>query len=270
MMTRHPTLTAIASGKGGTGKTFIAVTLAHALSYEGERVLLFDGDLGLSNVAVQLGLTVETPFAAVLAGEIPPHDAAIPFAGGAQRRGGFDILAGPPGSGMFVHTSRGDTARLLAGLKLTSGYDRVILDLGAGVGDDVMRFSGAADQTILVVTPDPAALTDAYAFVKLHAQRHRPTTPAFPAPAFLVNQASTAEARAVAQALTGSCRSFLNIAVHSLGTVRRDPKVVDAVRHQQPLPSLHKECGAAHDIVALAGRLSQAHRSRLQDKVALR
>jgi flagellar biosynthesis protein FlhG len=254
----HPLLTAIASGKGGTGKTFIAATLSQALANEGERVLLFDGDLGLSNIAVQLGLAHADRFAAVLAGQVPVHEAAIPFCRRANKPGGVDVLAGPSGTGAFVNVDAATVMRTVAALRLSVGYDRVVLDLAAGVEDTVMRFATASDECFVVLTPDPAALTDAYAFIKLYIRRAGGRVPGF-----LVNQAANArEAGQVAAALTSSCENFLNIAPNGAGFVRRDAKVADAVRRQAPLLKLHPQCPAADDIISLAREVRGAERSR--------
>ena len=258
MMEHHPLLTAIASGKGGTGKTFIASTLAQALANEGERVLLFDGDLGLSNVAVQLGLAHAEKFAAVLAGTLAVHDAAMPFCRRAHKPGKVDVLAGPGGSGTHVNVDAATVMRTVAALRLSIGYDRVILDLAAGVEDTVMRFATAADECFVVLTPDPAALTDAYAFIKLYLRRAGGRVPGF-----LVNQAANAkEAAQVADALAASCVNFLNVAPNRAGFVRRDANVVDAVRRQTPLLKLHPQCAAAGDVISLAREVRSAEKSR--------
>ena len=105
-----PNLITVASGKGGVGKTWFASTLAHTLAFRGKRVLLFDGDLGLANIDVQLGLTPEHDLGSVIAGRIEFEDAVTPFQGGAdssnkeaERKTGFDVIAGRSGSGTLAH-----------------------------------------------------------------------------------------------------------------------------------------------------------------------
>jgi flagellar biosynthesis protein FlhG len=137
----------------------------------------------------------------------------------------------------------------------------VIIDLGAGIDETVMRFASVADEVIVVLTPDPTALTDAYAFIKLHAHHlsHRLQT-GHP-PALVVNQAGNDnEARAIAQALNNACRGFLHMTLDYLGSVRRDAKVVDAIRRQQPLLALHPKSHAASDVTTIAQRLIQRQR----------
>jgi flagellar biosynthesis protein FlhG len=247
---RKPALIAIASGKGGTGKTFVATSLAQVLARDGIRVLLFDGDLGLSNVTVQLGLTQDSRFGALLAGTCAAHDAAVPFQGGAKKRGGFDVLAGPPGSGAFAQEDTPTILRTVAALRLSAGYDVVIIDLGAGVDQTVLRFAGAADSVLAVLTPDPSALTDAYAFLKLHARSSGR------AASFLVNQVENArEAQGVADALCHSARVFLDVEPGYAGYIRHDPKAIEAIKRQIPLFTHAPQSTAAADLAALADRL---------------
>ena len=231
-------------------------------------MLLFDGDLGLSNIVVQLGLTQTAPFAAVLAGECAAHDAAIPVAGGAKRRGGFDVLAGPPGSGDLAGLDRIalTCTRTMASLRLAAGYDRVVLDLGAGVDETVLRFAAAADETIAVLTPDPSALTDAYALIKLLAKR------CGRAARFVVNQANTpSEALLVtAETLINACRSFLTVVPRIWVTIRHDPKVADAIRRQTLLSTLHPRCAAAADISLLKNAREQSRTERPVRAAAMR
>jgi flagellar biosynthesis protein FlhG len=258
MTPSQPLLTAIASGKGGTGKTFIAASLAQALANEGERVLLFDGDLGLANIAVHLGLNHADDFAQVLAGTIAVHEAATPFCHRANKPGKVDVLAGAAGAAMPSGVDAATVMRTVAALRLSLGYDRVVLDLAAGVEDTVMRFATAADECFIVLTPDPASLTDAYAFMKLYIRRAGGRVPAF-----LVNQALTLrEAQEAAASLTSFCENFLNIAPCNAGFVRHDPKVLDAVRRQSPLFKTHPDCTAATDVLAVAREVRGAGRVR--------
>jgi len=247
-----PHLTAIASGKGGTGKTLVATSLAHALAHEGECVLLCDADLGLSNAAVHLGLDDCGDLAGFLAGEIALENAVAPVLGGVATRGGFDIIAAPSGSGALANSGEAGAASLLAKLKLAKNYDRVLLDLGAGVDASVMRFAASADEAILVLTPDPAALTDAYAFVKLIQRMTKNKTPQL-----LVNMAANdSEARRTADALIATCRAFLKSEPNFLGAIPRDAGVLEAVRRQAALLTLYPQSQAGMAVTAIARRLN--------------
>ena len=246
-----PHLTAIASGKGGTGKTLLATALAHALAQEGERVLLCDADLGLSNTSVHLGLDDCGDLPGFLSGDAALTEAVAPVLGGADTRGGFDIIAAPSGSGALANLGEPGAQTLLAKLKTAKNYDRVVLDLSAGVDAAVMRFAASSDEVLLVFTPDPAALTDAYAFVKL-LQRIVPNR----LPHMLVNMAANeAEARRTAEALTTTCKAFLKSAPPYLGAVPRDAGAIDAVRRQAGLLTLYPQSPAAMAVTAVAKRL---------------
>jgi flagellar biosynthesis protein FlhG len=246
-MTTH--ITAIGSGKGGTGKTLIAVSLAHALAHLGERVLLCDADLGLSNAAVHLGLSDTGDLAGLLAGAKTLKDAVVRVTSGPYA--GFDLLAAPSGSGVFADAGPETVELLIAALEGARQYDRVLIDLGAGVDATVMSFAARADETLLIVTPDPASLTDAYAFAKLLLRRTTSRVPQI-----LVNMALNAtEGRRIGDALMASARAFLRAVPDYLGFIPFDTRVPDAVRRQGPLLTLFPQTPAAIAIENIARRL---------------
>lgn len=251
-----PRITAIGSGKGGTGKTLIAVSLAHALTHQGERVLLCDADLGLSNTSVHLGLN-GGDLAGLLTGKTSLKDAlvAVPCGG----RYSFDLLAAAPGAGTFANSGEAAALPLLATLETADQYDRVLIDLAAGVDGAVMGFASRADETLLVLTPDPASLTDAYAFTKLMLRRTRTR-----APQILVNMAlNVTEGRRIADTLATSARSFLGSAPEYLGYIPFDARVSEAVRRQSPLLSTFPQTPASAAIEAIARKLHTAVRTPL-------
>ncbi|MGB8363388.1 MAG: P-loop NTPase [Rhizomicrobium sp.] len=246
-----PRLTAIGSGKGGTGKTLVATALAWSLAHEGERVLLCDADLGLSNATVHLGLDSGGDFSGVLSNRTQLGQAVVPVLGGAGRGGGFDLLAAPSGSGALANLDPSVAERMIAKLRDSRIYDRVVLDLSAGVDATTMAFAARADETVLVLTPDPAALMDAYAFMKLLLRLGAPK------PLSLANMvASEAEGRRTHEALTRTCLAFLKIIPDCLGSVPRDPHVLSAVRQQRLLPALYPHSAASRALEAIAHALS--------------
>ena len=168
-----PRLTAIGSGKGGTGKTFVAVALAQAFADLGERVLLCDADLGLANTAVQLGLASGGDLPGLLAGRIVL--ATRSRMSKSVRTQASIFCPRPPAAGALADADGETAERLAALLKRAPGYDRVLIDLGAGVGAAAMTLAAYADDTLVLATPDPASLTDAYAFAKLMLEAHRRT-----------------------------------------------------------------------------------------------
>lgn len=237
-------IVAIASGKGGVGKTWLAITLAHALARQGRRVLLFDGDLGLANVDIQLGLMPDRDLSTVVAGKASLRDATLHYGAG-----GFDILAGRSGSGALSALSPAMLETVLVELRAASiGRDVVLLDLGAGLDRGVRRMAAFADLLLVVATGEPTSLTDAYAVLKLHAA-DRPDGVS----RVLVNQAATrAEGERTYATLSRACANFLGRTPGLLGIVRRDERVRDAIRRQTLLLTRHPACSAADDVQAAA------------------
>jgi len=238
---------AVASGKGGVGKTWFAITLTHALAKRNQRVLLFDGDLGLANIDIQLGLMPRHDLGSVVAGKLTLNQAATHFPSG-----GFDVIAGRSGSGSLANIPPSRLQLLADDLALLArDYDRVILDLGAGVEKAVRQLARTAN-TILVVTSDePTALTDAYAFIKISAIE-RPDVDI----RVVVNASnSTREGERTYATLLKACQGFLRISPPLAGVVRRDTRVREAIRNQTPLLTRYPNSEAALDVEALAERL---------------
>jgi flagellar biosynthesis protein FlhG len=240
---------AVASGKGGVGKTWFAITLAHALARAGERVLLFDGDLGLANVDIQLGLTPEYDLGSVVDGRVglaaaaPMHD------------GGFAILAGQSGSGALSQLAPAALEGLLAALRQDSARrDRVVLDLGAGLGHGVRRMAAFADTLLVVATEEPTSLTDAYAALKLHAA----DAPGGQARVVVNQAASRAAGERTYATLARACHAFLGRAPALAGVVRRDDRVREAIRRQTLFLTRHPTAPAAADVEAIAAGIRGA------------
>ena len=243
-MPTDPRLIAIASGKGGVGKTWFAITLAHALTRLGRRVLLFDADFGLANIDVQLGLMPVHDLGSVLDGGVPLADAVV-----RHPDCGFDILAGRSGSGALSDLLPDRLEAVLAMPRNGSaGYDDVLLDLGAGIERGVRRMAGLSDILLVLATEDPTSLTDAYAVLKLH-RIDRPLGDA----RIAVNMVAThAAGERTYFTLRRACSTFLRFEPKLAGIVRRDDKVRDAIRRQSPLLTRHPACPAASDIEVVA------------------
>ena len=242
-----PRFLAVASGKGGVGKTWFSITLAHALAKRGRRVLLFDADFGLANVDIQLGLVPRRDLGHVLSGDTTFAEAVEPFP-----QGGFDVLAGPSGSGALASMAPGTLDRVLGLLGAQgTGYDHVLLDLAAGLDGGVRVTAAWADALIVLATDEPTSITDAYATIKLHAS-DRPDGDI----RLVVNQAATPAAAERTAAIIGrACTTFLGRAPQFLGGIRRDPRVPLAIRHQALLLTRHPATPAALDVETIASRL---------------
>lgn len=240
-------IVAVASGKGGVGKTWFSITLTHALARAGQKALLFDGDLGLANVDIQLGLMPQHDLGSVVAGRLTLNQAMVRY-----EDGSFDIIAGRSGSGTLANIplSRlqmlGDDLVVLAG-----AYDRVVLDLGAGVEKTVRQLAVNAGTVLVVTTDEPTSLTDAYAFIKV-THLERPGTDM----RVVVNMAnSTREGERIYSTLLKACEGFLKVSPPLAGVIRRDMKVRDAIRNQTPILTRSPNSEASADVEAIVEKL---------------
>jgi flagellar biosynthesis protein FlhG len=250
---------AVASGKGGVGKTWLSISLAQALAKLGNRVLLFDGDLGLANIDVQLGIQPSIDLGTALEKQMPLSRAVISYP-----TGGFDLLAGRSGSGSLASMAINRLQSLAAGLRtVAEGYDRVIVDLGAGIERPVRYLAGRAGYCLVVTTDEPTALTDAYALIKMvtldaGGQSGSVGTSAVVPMGVAVNMAASREiGQRTHETLNKACERFLQRQVPLLGVIRRDPKVRDSIANQTPLLVRHPSAPAASDVEALAQKLIQ-------------
>jgi len=250
--TKGRNMIAIASGKGGVGKTWFAITLTHALAKAGSRMMLFDGDLGLANVDIQLGLMPKHDLGGVLAGRLTLNQATMNF-----EEGGFDIIAGRSGSGRLANLPPNRLQLLGEDLALiAAGYDKVILDLGAGVERTVRQLTRNVATCIVVTTDEPTSLTDAYAFVKV-THMEQPDIDI----RIVVNMAnSQREGERTYKTLNKACEGFLKMSPPLLGVIRRDAKVREAIRSQTSILTRFPNSGATADIEAVVAKLTEADR----------
>jgi len=241
-------LFAVASGKGGVGKTWFSITLSHALALQGKKVLLFDGDLGLANVDVQLGLMAKRDLNDVIEGNISMEHVIEHY-----EAGGFDVVAGRSGAGSLAALPAPRLTEIIEQIRGQLGkYDAVIIDLGAGIDRTVRFMAASADTTFVVTTDEPTALTDAYAFIKLsHAAGHSDNLQV------VVNMTgSTKEGEGTYATLLKACKNFLKISPPLMGTVRADKRVRDAIRAQGPFLTRFPNTDTAGDIEKIAARVT--------------
>jgi flagellar biosynthesis protein FlhG len=236
----------VASGKGGVGKTNVAANLAVLAARTGQRVLIIDGDLGLANVEILFGLKPRFHLGHLLDSDIPVSEVM------AQGPAGVKVL--PAGTGV-QQLSRLDDAqrlRLVTALdQLEDQFDVIFLDAGAGIGDNVMFFIGAAQEALLVVSPEPTSLTDAYATIKVLCQDAGVRF--FDV---VVNQAGNeGMAHDIFDKLSAISGRFLDARIRWLGWLPRDENVHRAVMSQRPLVELFPSSPATRALQAVSDTL---------------
>jgi flagellar biosynthesis protein FlhG len=249
-------ITAVSSGKGGVGKTFVSANLAAALAARGERVLVLDADLGLANLDVVLNLTPKVTLHDVFTGKHTLDEALIEVSSGVTV-----LLAG---SGMVEYSRLTPEVRdkLIETLNAVAPrFDRVLLDTGAGISDVVLYTVSLADEVIIVVTPEPTSMTDAYATIKVLAsiQRRR-------AIRIVVNQrVDGTDARNVTAQLQQVIDRYVSpgldkpLTLELIGDVPNDASVRDAVRRRQLLVDCFPGSPAAKAVAAIAVKMGRVN-----------
>ena len=250
---RGARVTAVTSGKGGVGKTFVSANLAAALARRGERVLVLDADLGLANLDVALNLAARTTLHDVFTGTATLEQALQPAPGG------FTVLLA--GSGLIEYSRM--TAEVRDKLMqviddVRPRFDHVLLDTGAGISDVVLFTISLGDEVVVVATPEPTSLADAYATIKVVANTQPPRPMRL-----LVNQVQrVGEGRAVCSQLQMVVERFVNVdralplVLALMGEVPYDLAVRQAVQRRQLLLEIMPGCPAAQGLVAAAGKLA--------------
>jgi len=262
-LTRKSNLIAVASGKGGVGKTWFSITLSQALAGFGNRVLLVDGDLGLANVDVQLAMSPIHDLASVVAGKISLAGAISAFSGGAlpasagsvsthRAAMGFDVLAGRSGSGALDTLSRRQIETLCSDLiRAAIQYDHLIVDLAAGMNSHMMPLFSRIGKALIVVTDDPTSITDAYAMIKFLAMTHPELDIRI-----IVNMAdSRTQAEKTFGAVHRACEHFLQFTPKMAGYIIRDKHVTQAIRAQAPLLARYPQSESAQQVQQIAASM---------------
>ncbi|MBU1004163.1 MAG: MinD/ParA family protein [Proteobacteria bacterium] len=247
----------IVSGKGGVGKTNLALNLGYALHRGGHKVMLMDCDLGLANLDVLLGLTPDKTLQDLLTQDVDPADVLVPI-----EKGGFDFLPSASGVPELIDLDEDLQGLLFDKLNaIIGGYDFLLLDLGAGISRTVLRFSAMTQERLVIITPEPTSLTDGYAMIKVMNSQHGVKD--FHV---VVNMATDhAEGKRSFTRLHAACERFLGLDIKFAGAVRQDPTLVKAVIKQVPLLKMAPSCDAGRDILQLAVRLKRMRDARLPE-----
>ena len=246
---RTPVATTIAvtSGKGGVGKTNLAVNLAIALSARGRRVTLVDADLGLANADLLLNVSPRFNLSHVITGQRRMDEIVC------RASGGIDFVPGASGMERLANLIEYERQSVLQQMHaLERGADAIILDCGAGISRNVIAFAAAADSVLVICTPEPTALADAYATIKM-VQRERTGAKLH----LLVNMAeSRAEARTVFRRVASVAEQFLKYPIAEAGYILQDAHVAMAVRRRTPFVLSYPRCAASCCVMAIAARLA--------------
>ena len=240
---------AITSGKGGVGKTNIVANMGYALGKLGKRVLVFDADLGLGNLDVLLGLTPRYNLSHVIDGTKRLPEIIV------NGPGNLKIL--PASSGIHEMTKLTSVQKLEIFNELNallSRYDIVLIDTAAGISSNVLYFNASANEIMVVVTPEPTSITDAYALMKVLSVKYQEKHFRL-----LVNMAkSVKEADDVSRQLCLVADRFLDVSIDYFGSVLADDNVKSGVRKQKVVTEMAPMCQASRNFAQLAHKLNQS------------
>ena len=238
---------AVTSGKGGVGKSTLSLNLGIALAAEGKRVLLIDADLGLANIDILLGISPERNLQDLLSGRASAFDVVV------EGPEGLSILPSASGIGESEGWREEDGRRLGEELgRLERAFDLILIDTGAGISNKVTDFVLSADRAIIVATPEPTSIADAYAMIKV-AKSEREDLPV----GLVVNRAkSPREAHELHEKFEEIVGRFLDIPIDRLGHVVEDQEVEQATRNQHPVVLSNPQSEATRCIKKLGAELA--------------
>lgn len=234
----------ITSGKGGVGKSNFVVNMGITLHKKGKKVLIFDADIGMGNDDVLMGVLPRYNVFDLLEGK-DINEVVV--------EGPYGINLLPGGSGINYIENLEEKERLAFIEKLTSldEYDYIFIDTGAGINKNVLAFIACSEETIVITTPEPTSLTDAYSLIK--ATDHFKLTNTANV---IVNRAfSIKDGEETYNKLKRAVDKFLTIKINYLGSISEDRKLVEGVRAQVPFTILHPKCDASRSIERISNKL---------------
>ena len=235
------------SGKGGVGKTNIVVNLAIQLTKMGRSVFVIDADLGLANIDIMLNLVPKFTIEDVLTGSKNINDIIM------EGPSGFHILPSSSGlSGMQELSGKHQMAIFKELASLKTKYDYILIDTGAGIASNVLRYNAAADEICVVTNTEPTAMTDAYALMKVMVTKYQVRSFNL-----IVNQANLKEARSVFNRLVAVLNQFLFVNLTLVGHVPKDMLFPKAVKSQTAISFLAPNSAAVKRIVDMAHHIDR-------------
>ena len=246
-LTKGKNIIAVVSGFRGCGKTWFSVNLAHALSLYKQKVMLFDGDCGLNNTKIQLGLDVANDLDAVIYGNRTLNQVIFNY-----EKGHFDIAVGNPGSSGLSTMSLGRLQILGDDLNLISqNYDKLVLDMSSGITNQTKVLAGMSQSAIVICNDNPQSIVSNYEMIKIMASRYPNTSLSI-----VINQVNYIEdGLRTYKMLKKACNEFLKFVPPLRGIIRQDTRVRDSIRNQSTIISRYPQSEAALDIMDVAKRI---------------
>jgi flagellar biosynthesis protein FlhG len=239
----------ITSGKGGVGKTNMSVNLALAYARLGKKVVVMDADLGLANVNIMLNMVPKFTLYDMIRKKKTMKEIMV------ETEYGIFIVAGASGFSKIANLTDNERQNFIGELNSLSFADIIIIDTSAGVSSNVLDFIAAADDAIIVTTPEPTAITDAYGIIKIIASEYESLDMELK---LIVNRVKNAvEAKKVADRMTHIAGQFLNLKVDYLGFIYDDPVVSQAVLRQKPFMVIDPRCKASQCVQHIVGKMEK-------------
>jgi flagellar biosynthesis protein FlhG len=239
----------VASGKGGVGKTNMSVNMAIAYARLGKRVIIMDADLGLANVNILLDIIPKFNLYHVIRKQKTMREIMV------DTQYGIQMIAGASGFSKIANLSEEERQSFITELYTLSNADIIIIDTSAGVSSNVLSFIAAADDAIIITTPEPTAITDAYGIIKIIATEVENLNIGLK---LVVNRVkNVTEGRKVAERIINISGQFLNLKVEYLGCVYEDPIVQSSVLKQRPFMVQDPKSKAAISVQHLVGRIEK-------------
>ena len=239
----------VTSGKGGVGKTNLSVNMALAFARLGKKVIVMDADLGLANVNVMLNMIPKYNLYHVIKKQKTIREILV------ETEYGISIVAGASGFSQIANMGEEDRKDFICELETLTNADIIIIDTSAGVSSNVLDFIAAADDAVIITTPEPTAITDAYGIIKIIATEYDSLNMGLK---LVVNRAKgAAQAKSVADRMINIAGQFLNLKVDYLGFIYDDISVPQAVLRQKPFMVVDPKCKASICVQHIVERMDR-------------
>jgi len=239
----------VTSGKGGVGKTNLSVNMALAFARLGKKVVVMDADLGLANVNVMLNMIPKYNLYHVIKKQKTIREILV------ETEYGISIVAGASGFSQIANMGEEDRKVFISELDSLSNADIIIIDTSAGVSSNVLDFIAAADDAVIITTPEPTAITDAYGIIKIIATEYDSVNMGLK---LVVNRAKgAAQAKGVADRMINIAGQFLNLKLDYLGFIYDDISVSHAVLRQKPFMVVDPKCKASICVQHIVDRMDR-------------